>query len=117
MGFERLNQSGIPGENVCPDCGMTLSAFRTGGILGCPKCYTVFRGALDVFMRKHQEDTHHVGRRPGDSEQKTAWKAERLELTRKMQSAVQQEDYEEAARLRDLIRLMDQEEGADEVAF
>lgn len=90
-------------ELACPDCGVRYMDFRVGGRLGCPQDYRVFsRGLLPLLQRFHGA-TRHVGKRarlrPGA--------AHRLRLRSQLREAVALEDYEEAAKLRDQIRLKD----------
>jgi protein arginine kinase activator len=88
---------------TCPDCGLKFMEYRAGGRLGCPHDYQVFaRGLLPLLQRAHGA-TRHVGKvarfRPEA--------AERLRLRARLRLAVAREDYEEAARLRDSLRLKD----------
>jgi protein arginine kinase activator len=88
---------------TCPDCGLKFMEYRAEGRLGCPNDYTVFaRGLLPLINRAHGA-TRHVGkavkRRPSSTN--------RLRLRTGLRNAVAREDYEEAARLRDLLRIKD----------
>ncbi|MDG3006485.1 UvrB/UvrC motif-containing protein [Paludisphaera mucosa] len=91
-------------ESTCPDCRLRYMDFRTGGRLGCPHDYQVFRKGLLPMLQRFHGATRHVGKRararPGASL--------RLRLRSQLRQAVAREDYEEAARLRDQIRLKDQ---------
>ncbi|MGO9598609.1 MAG: UvrB/UvrC motif-containing protein [Isosphaeraceae bacterium] len=87
----------------CPDCGIKYMEFRAGGRLGCPQDYRVFsRGLLPVLQRVHGA-TRHVGKsarqRPGA--------INRLRLRSQLREAISHENYEEAARIRDELRLKD----------
>jgi protein arginine kinase activator len=90
-------------EMACPDCGMKFMEFRAGGRLGCPQDYSVFSKGLLALLQRYHGATRHVGktarRREGASE--------RLRLRTRLREAVGREDYEEAARLRDLLRPRD----------
>jgi protein arginine kinase activator len=97
---------------TCPACGIKYMEFRAAGRLGCPHDYEVFRVGLEPILDKitHQPGARHVGkvpRRRGDA----AAQAELLELRQQLRAAVDAEDYERAARLRDQIR---QKEATDE---
>jgi len=91
-------------ESFCPDCRLRYVDFRTGGRLGCPHDYQVFGAGLTPMLLRFHGATRHVGKRarsrPGASL--------RLRLRSQLRQAVAREDYEEAARLRDQIRLKDQ---------
>jgi protein arginine kinase activator len=90
-------------ELACPDCGIKFMEFRAGGRLGCPQDYSVFSKGLTSLLQRYHGATRHVGktarRREGASE--------RLRLRTRLREAVSREDYEEAARLRDLLRPRD----------
>ena len=89
---------------TCPQCGIKFMEFRAEGRLGCPHDYEAFAGELRKLLERIHRSGHHVGkvpkRRPAD--QKVP--AELLELRRQLREAVEAEAYEEAARVRDLIR-------------
>jgi protein arginine kinase activator len=88
---------------TCPDCGLKFMEYRARGRLGCPSDYKVFaRGLLPLLNRAHGA-TRHVGKmaRPRPAA------AARLRLRTRLRDAISREDYEEAARLRDQLRLKD----------
>ena len=86
---------------ACPYCGTKYGEFRANGRLGCPGDYEAFhKGLLPVLQRIHGS-TEHQGKCPRRS---SSPQAELIRLRREMRAAVEQEDFEEAARLRDLIR-------------
>jgi protein arginine kinase activator len=90
-------------ELTCPECGMKFMEFRAGGRLGCPQDYRIFGAGLLPMIQRAHGATRHVGKsarhRPGA--------AKRLRLRSRLREAIAQEDYEEAARLRDQLRLKD----------
>ena len=100
-----LSQSDIPPTLACPACGMNDADFRKKGRLGCPTCWTALLPALDPLLGKIQSGSHHLGRTPLGVVYSPEQAKMRLEAARReMVEAVQSEDYESAARLRDLIR-------------
>ena len=88
-------------ETSCADCGIKFMEFRASGRLGCPHDYRVFSGGLVPLLQRYHGATRHVGkvarRREGAGT--------RLRLRTQLREAIAREDYEEAARLRDLLRL------------
>jgi protein arginine kinase activator len=90
-------------ELVCPDCGIKFMEFRAGGRLGCPQDYSVFSKGLTSLLQRYHGATRHVGKRARRRE----GASERLRLRTRLREAVSREDYEEAARLRDLLRPRD----------
>jgi len=95
----------------CPTCGMTFSQFARTGLLGCPDCYQALREPLLPVIRRMQGANPHTGKVP----RRTGGAARRMADLRRLREAlaraVQQERYEEAARLRDEIRKLEAEAG------
>jgi protein arginine kinase activator len=89
---------------ACPACGIKYMEFRAQGRLGCPHDYSVFRLGLAPLLQRIHRATRHVGKSPRKGEEASRAQAEALELRRRLQKAVDTEAYEEAARLRDLLR-------------
>lgn len=96
---------------ACPQCGATLQDFRQTGRLGCAACYVTFEGPLRDLLRRIHGNTQHQGERyraPGDAEagapKPGAAAPGVAELKDRLRRAVEAEDFEEAARLRDAIR-------------
>ena len=88
----------------CPDCGMTFMEFRSQGLLGCPNDYEVFGEYLGGVIERAQEGkTHHTGKAPGQSMEVNSKEQERLSLQRELREAIENEDYERAAKLRDRL--------------
>lgn len=88
---------------ACPACGIRYMEFRAAGRLGCPHDYNVFRAGLEPLLTRIHRTCRHVGKRPARAVS-VEDQAERVELRRRLQEAVEAEAYEEAARLRDLLR-------------
>lgn len=92
----------------CSFCGLTFQDFRDTGRLGCPHCYATFEGQLRGLLRRIHGGTQHVGKVYLTPDPSATDVHKRLEtLRRKLQRAVDTEDFERAARLRDEIRTME----------
>jgi protein arginine kinase activator len=89
---------------ACPDCGLTYAEFRNQGRLGCPHDYEVFAAPLQEVLEKVHGATQHVGKLPHRAGADSFAQRELMQLRRQLQEAIESEHYEEAARLRDLIR-------------
>lgn len=87
---------------VCPACGLHYTEFRTQGRLGCPHDYEAFRISLVPLLERIHRKTIHTGKRPKQRPQAT--ESEMIVLRQQLRDAVNQEAYERAAELRDLIR-------------
>jgi protein arginine kinase activator len=90
---------------VCPNCGFTLDQFRKEGLLGCPYDYEFFEKSLQPLIEKaHDGKVTHCGKVPSKTPQNTRKQMELLSLRQRLEAAVQNEDYELAASLRDEIK-------------
>jgi len=89
---------------TCPACGIKYMEFRAQGRLGCPHDYEVFRGGLAPLLQRIHRSDRHRGKTPHRSVLPAEQMAELVELRRRLQTAIDREAYEEAARLRDLLR-------------
>lgn len=93
-------------EITCPRCGETYAEFQKSGMLGCAACYQAFRQELTPLITRVQGRAQHAGRRPPVSEEEQARQSRMEELRALMEAAVAEENFEEAARLRDELRAM-----------
>lgn len=89
---------------ACPTCGIRYMEFRARGRLGCPHDYTVFRTGLEPLLQRIHRSVRHVGKAPRHGTLAPQRHAELVELRKQLNAAVSAEAYEEAARLRDLLR-------------
>ncbi len=93
----------------CDHCGFTEADFKKTGRFGCSHCYQVFREGLDNLLQAMHRDTTHQGKVPKNfieappEDGETAGNGRVSELRALLKEAVEVEDYEEAARLRDAI--------------
>jgi protein arginine kinase activator len=89
----------------CTHCGTTLVAIRKSGRVGCPHCYSVFRRHLEPLLRRvHGSLDHHGSRPDGGAVEQVADRREELDrLRQELRQAIEAEDFENAARLRDAI--------------
>jgi protein arginine kinase activator len=92
-------------SETCPNCGINLSQFSSEGLLGCPYDYEFFDSELTALIaRAHNGNTTHRGKVPSRTPRQIKSQMELFELRRRLQDAVDTEDYEMAARLRDSIK-------------
>lgn len=94
------------GEGVrCTYCSMTLKDFRSTGRLGCARCYATFEASLRELLRRVQGSAQHVGRRYVPPAPDVLERATTIgELRDRLRRAIQNEEFEVAATLRDQIR-------------
>jgi protein arginine kinase activator len=110
MGQELPEQTPTPraGDN-CPRCGGSLQDFRDSGRLGCPDCYRSFEVPLRDLLRRLHGSTHHMGERYADRDAAAAPtdRHQVIELREQLRLAVETENFELAAELRDRLRVME----------
>lgn len=132
--FMTWNESGITEVNSgragsvavnpqlqCPHCGYQLSTFQQNGRLGCTKCYESFKTALEPLISsihgnvRHVEEgtkvekveSENVKENKSPSGKMDSKKPEISEMRKKIDAAIKAEKYEEAARLRDEIKKLE----------
>ena len=96
------------GGPACPDCGMSLDEFRKKGRLGCARDYEVFKSHIGDLLERVHGARAHVGRVPGGSEVDSLRSQRLTTLKQQLEDAIRAEAYENAARLRDEIKALDQ---------
>lgn len=92
---------------VCPNCGISFGEFRENGRFGCPHDYTEFMAELLPLLENIHEDSKHVGKHPRSMVVGTEEQARLIQLRNEQRQAIEMEDYEAAARLRDEIATLE----------
>ena len=102
-------------EHTCDFCGLSFGRFRKVGRLGCPHCYEAFYEQLEPILSDVHKKTEHVGKSPSAGAMIDTTTKRLSELNRELVRAVENEEYERAAELRDEIKeLQEQEPTGDE---
>ena len=107
MGLDQLSgenpKSTSEQDGVCPECGISRGEYKRRGRLGCSACYEAFSDDLVPLIKAVHHNLRHTGKYPlklgPRSEAVTA-----EELKAALAKAVEAEDYETAARLRDQMK-------------
>jgi protein arginine kinase activator len=92
----------------CEICGIKFVDFRNTGRLGCPHDYDEFREELLPLLENIHGETRHVGKSPRRLPQTKETQSQLIHLRKQLLQAVNKEAYEEAARLRDQIRRLEE---------
>lgn len=92
----------------CEVCGLKFVDFRNTGRLGCPHDYQEFREELTPLLENIHGETRHCGKTPRRLPQSKQMQSELIQLRKQLLQAVNKEAYEEAARLRDCIRRLEE---------
>lgn len=93
--------------NACPACGMTYQQFNGGGRFGCTNCYKHFSRQVQLLLERLQGRTKHVGKVPLHGVGVFSTSRQIQKLKQKLQIALQNERYEEAASIRDEIKALE----------
>lgn len=101
-------EEALYGSQACPDCGIKFVDFRNNHRLGCARDYDVFRTELMPLLENIHGETRHCGKTPRNYPKTKQAEAELTQLRQRLKRAVEREDYEEAARLRDQIRTLEE---------
>jgi len=107
--FSKTQEPEEVSSKTCANCGMTYDDFRKVGRLGCAECYTAFKRSLGSLLKRIHGSPIHLGKSPARLVKSPKAKSELADLKRKLEHAIESEEFEEAARLRDQIRRMEQQ--------
>jgi protein arginine kinase activator len=91
----------------CPVCGATLDDFRDSGRLGCAACYKTFEAPLRELLRRLHGSSRHFGERYTPIEGGVSAPITARELREQLRVAVEAENFELAADLRDRLRTVE----------
>jgi len=94
----------------CPNCKLTYVDFKKIGRLGCGECYTTFKKYLGPLLKRIHGSGQHLGKSPLKMARVLKKKIDAQDLRSKLQKAIEMEEFEEAARIRDQIRELERKE-------
>ena len=109
---------------ICEQCNMTYDDFVKNGKFGCSNCYEVFSNKIDPLLKNLHGANRHVGRgikglksknkietklvnESKKTQKETTQLTELDELKNSLKQAIQEERYEEAAKIRDEIKKLE----------
>lgn len=92
-------------DEKCPLCSMTRSEFLATGKPGCANCYTAFESSMTPLLKKIHLTKTHTGKVMGTSGNASESRIDLLKA--QLKEAIEKEEYEKAARLRDEIKEME----------
>lgn len=103
----------LPQAKRCSLCGSSIQDLAASGKAGCPKCYEVFSAELESSIRRIHGSTGHTGRVPGKHRAHVERKKKQQELETSLKKAIAEERFEDAATIRDALKSLREESGAD----
>lgn len=101
-------------ETQCPNCKTPYRRIVESGYVGCSECYQHFNSYLEPVLRNIHGSSRHHGKIPKRLGGAYVLKRQIEELKRKLKQEVEKEQYEEAARLRDEIKALEEKIGKGE---
>lgn len=105
-------QDGPVPDKTCPVCQMHFADFKKTTRLGCQNCYDAFAEEIMPLIEEMHRGKKHVGKMPARSVRKQGVFHCLPDLRSALRAAVDSENYEEAARIRDRIRMCAEKEQA-----
>ncbi|MBS4175742.1 UvrB/UvrC motif-containing protein [Bacillus sp. FJAT-49736] len=108
--FQQSKQETIPRDNIiqCDHCKMTFKQFLNVGKFGCSHCYETFKDQLTpILKRLHSGNYEHHGKVPKRIGGSIHIKKQIQLFRDQLQTAIMQEEFEEAAEIRDKIRALE----------
>lgn len=93
-------------EVRCSRCGFSQADFKKTGRLGCPDCYSTFAEGLSGLLKTMHKGTRHTGKAPESLRQSRETVDRLKQLQKKLTKAIDDENYETAAALRDEIKML-----------
>ena len=94
----------------CANCGLTYVDFKKIGRLGCSECYTAFKRYLGPLLKKVHGSVIHFGKSPFKLAKVSDKKTDLQSLRNQLQKAIESEEFEEAAGIRDKIKELEKKE-------
>ena len=97
----------------CKTCGMDYNNFIKTGMFGCSNCYSAFNIPIDTLLKNLHGTTKHIGRKTKNVNEPIKLKKQKQEvkeedsltkLQKSLESAIKEERYEDAAKIRDEIK-------------
>ena len=96
----------------CNKCGMTYDEFLKEGKFGCSNCYASFENKIEPILKRLHGETSHKGRKANQTIKKDNYVEVatpeisniKRDLQAELKKAIQEERYEDAAKIRDEIK-------------
>ncbi len=90
----------------CPCCGCSMQEITEMGVVGCASCYDTFREPLAMTVEKIHGKVSYAGRVPPTSSPRMQNESRIAAARAELAAAIEREDFERAAQLRDFIHAM-----------
>ncbi len=95
-------------DEKCPLCSTSKAEFLKSGKIGCANCYVAFESTMSPLLKKIHSTTTHTGKVPGTCDEPNLKSKSKIDILKsQLKEAIEKEEYEKAARLRDEIKEME----------
>ncbi len=95
---------------TCRGCGLPFATYRESLFLGCADCYDSFGEHLLADLRKFHGSTRHQGKVPKRFQSRITMQRDIRQMRKQMEEAIEQENFELAAQLRDKIKSLENQD-------
>jgi len=90
-------------QKACSFCGLSLEQYRGNGLLGCPDCYKTFQDDIDEMLFQLHGSSMHRGKKYIGLSEEVCRQTNMEQLSVELASAIKNEEFEQAAAIRDAI--------------
>jgi protein arginine kinase activator len=112
LGAAQEVEQAVGADLKCSRCGFSQADFKKSGRLGCPECYKTFAEGLSGLLKTMHKGTRHTGKAP-EALRASRENSDRLKtLQKKLNKAIESENFEEAAQLRDELKKINERPAA-----
>lgn len=102
-----LSGTTAAGAIRCTRCGISFEEIARSGKVGCADCYKQFREKLTPTVERLHGKADHLGKVPQKGKPSQPQKSPLEQLKEELAKAIETQEFEQAAKLRDQIREME----------
>jgi len=96
-------------RKICPMCGCSFADITKTGKAGCGECYETFKQELTPTVIRIHGTANHTGKIPQNRSLQISAKRKIEELSKRIKKAIEEQNFEEAAVIRDEINKINNE--------
>ena len=109
--FNKVSHALPAVRNICSLCGLSFAQITQTGKVGCGECYRAFKNELEPNVMRIHGKANHTGKIPKNMSLKISNKRKIEELNIKLKKLINEQNFEEAAQVRDEIKNLNAQEG------
>ncbi len=100
---EPFSSVAVKEQKRCPGCGCSFGEIARTGKAGCAECYTTFYDRLLPNLERIHGKVKHEGKLSASAPPRRHEQRELEELKKRLKEAIETQEFEQAAELRDRI--------------